>query len=61
MTKLEQWITALILTAVPIGLSAVILYEVGNESIESNMFIILLICFIGGTLLTKAALYLAEE
>ena len=58
MTKLEQWITALVLTAVPIGLSAVILYEIGNEDITSNIFIILLICFILGTLLISCIIFI---
>lgn len=61
MTRLEQWITALVLNVVIIGLFGVILYEVGNEDIKSNMFIILLICLIVGTSLIKVALYLTEE
>lgn len=61
MTRLEQWITALVLNVVIIGLFGVILYEVGNENITSNIFIILLICFIIGTTLIKVALYLVEE
>jgi hypothetical protein len=61
MTKLEEWITALVLNIVIVGLSAAILYDFGSEDIKSHMFIILLICFIGGTLLIKAALYLTDE
>ena len=61
MSKVEQWITALVLNVVIIGLFGVILYEVGNENITSNIFIILLICLIVGTSLIKVALYLSEE
>lgn len=61
MTKLEEWITALVISVVIVGLFGVILYEIGNENITSNIFIILLICLIVGTLLIKAALYLTEE
>lgn len=61
MTKLEEWITALVLNVVIVGLFGVILYEVGNEDLKSNIFLILLICLILGTLLIKVALYLAEE
>ena len=61
MTRLEQWITALVLNVVIIGLFGVILYEVGNENITSNIFLILLICLIVGTPLIKVALYLTEE
>ena len=61
MSKVEQWITALVLNVVIIGLFGVILYEVGNEDLKSNIFIILLICLIVGTTFIKVALYLAEE
>lgn len=61
MSKVEQWITALVLNVVIIGLFGVILYEVGNENITSNIFLILLICLIVGTILIKVALFFAEE